>query len=400
MSAREQGRAEYDGWHIHRDGSRFWAGSLVEPVVEEGELRGYFQVIHNLTERKRHEQAERERRLLNGVLDALPAGIVIADPVGRVLHANPAATRLRGDAPLAQTVEDNPQEGYWRETGKRLAPREWALARALQGEACPGDLIEIEALDGSGRTLVFNCAAPVRNANGEVTGSVAVMVDVSRLALSEEALRRNKAEIERLNARLRCAGQEMHSRIKNHFQVMAALVDMTREELGNTSAVQRLHHHLHTLAIIHDLRSSSATEDAGTPLVNARDALNRLLPIFKFTSGDRHIQANIADILLPTITARGLCMIVSECVTNAMQHTDGNVKISLRAEGDTARLEICDDGPGFPPDFDARKAAKMGLELIDNMARLDLRGDAQYESREEGGGRVIITFPLDNSSKS
>ena len=61
---------------------------------------------------------------------------------------------------------------------------------------------------------------------------------------------------------------------------------------------------------------------------------------------------------------------------------------------DTVCLEICDEGPGFPPGFDSRTAANTGLELIDSTARWDLRGELSYENRDRGGGRVIVTFPV------
>ena len=37
----------------------------------------------------------------------------------------------------------------------------------------------------------------------------------------------------------------------------------------------------------------------------------------------------------------------------------------------------------------------MGLEFIDSTARHDLHGEVRYENREHGGGRVVVTFPLD-----
>ena len=53
-----------------------------------------------------------------------------------------------------------------------------------------------------------------------------------------------------------------------------------------------------------------------------------------------------------------------------------------------------DDGEGFPADFDPRKAANTGLELVDSLTRIDLRGQAQFGNRPQSGGQVIVTFPL------
>ncbi|MGC4043111.1 MAG: ATP-binding protein [Armatimonas sp.] len=59
-----------------------------------------------------------------------------------------------------------------------------------------------------------------------------------------------------------------------------------------------------------------------------------------------------------------------------------------------AHLEVCDDGPGFPAAFDPRRSSNTGLELIESLGVWDLGGEIRYENQEEGGARVVVTFPL------
>ena len=59
-----------------------------------------------------------------------------------------------------------------------------------------------------------------------------------------------------------------------------------------------------------------------------------------------------------------------------------------------ARLEVTDDGPGFPLDFDARTAAHTGLELVVSITRLDLAGQVLFVNNLRGGAKVRITFPV------
>jgi two-component sensor histidine kinase len=61
-------------------------------------------------------------------------------------------------------------------------------------------------------------------------------------------------------------------------------------------------------------------------------------------------------------------------------------------------LEVCDDGSGFPPGFDPAKSANLGLNLIEQMSRWDLRGQTKYFNHE-GGGCVHVTFPLPKQQK-
>ena len=73
--------------------------------------------------------------------------------------------------------------------------------------------------------------------------------------------------------------------------------------------------------------------------------------------------------------------------------SDVSVTLTLLPEH-TARLEVCDDGPGFPPGFDPLKSANTGIELIESMGRWDLCGEILYQNRPTGGACVVITFPL------
>jgi PAS domain S-box-containing protein len=62
-TARTEGRAEDERWHLRKDGSRFWASGFVRPVRdEEGRLLGFSKVARDLTELKRAEEAVEEVR--------------------------------------------------------------------------------------------------------------------------------------------------------------------------------------------------------------------------------------------------------------------------------------------------------------------------------------------------
>lgn len=61
--ARERGRYEEEGWRVRKDGTRFWASVTITAVRDaDGQLIGYGKVTRDLTERKQHEQRERELR--------------------------------------------------------------------------------------------------------------------------------------------------------------------------------------------------------------------------------------------------------------------------------------------------------------------------------------------------
>ncbi|MCC8536090.1 PAS domain S-box protein [Xanthomonas axonopodis pv. poinsettiicola] len=63
--ARQQGRLATEGWRLRKDGSRFWASVVIEPVLEFGVLVGFAKITRDVTDR--HEA----QRLLQQAQHAL-----------------------------------------------------------------------------------------------------------------------------------------------------------------------------------------------------------------------------------------------------------------------------------------------------------------------------------------
>lgn len=61
QTAREQGKANDDRWHLRKGGERFFASGAVSPIWESSRLTGYVKIARDLT---RQRQAEEEREML------------------------------------------------------------------------------------------------------------------------------------------------------------------------------------------------------------------------------------------------------------------------------------------------------------------------------------------------
>src|SRR5258708_4384516 len=49
-TAADSGKYEKEGWHVRKDGSRFWAHVLIDPIrSESGELIGFAKVTRDIT---------------------------------------------------------------------------------------------------------------------------------------------------------------------------------------------------------------------------------------------------------------------------------------------------------------------------------------------------------------
>ena len=55
--AKTTGKYESEGWRVRKDGTRFWAYVVVDPIrTPSGELVGYAKITRDLTERKKAEE--------------------------------------------------------------------------------------------------------------------------------------------------------------------------------------------------------------------------------------------------------------------------------------------------------------------------------------------------------
>jgi PAS domain S-box-containing protein len=154
-TARAEGAALDERWHVRRDGTRFWgAGVLV--ALQDGDLRGYAKVLRDDAQRREAEDALREseakyRALFESVsqgfclLEVLFDGDVPVDY--RFLEANPAFERHTGlVGAVGRTVRElvPDLEGHWVETYGRVA-RTGEPARFEEGSDAMGRWFEVEA---------------------------------------------------------------------------------------------------------------------------------------------------------------------------------------------------------------------------------------------------------------
>jgi PAS domain S-box-containing protein len=59
-TAKQEGRFTAEGWRVRKDGTRFWASVVIDPVKEDGKIVGFAKITRDLTER-RETQLELER---------------------------------------------------------------------------------------------------------------------------------------------------------------------------------------------------------------------------------------------------------------------------------------------------------------------------------------------------
>jgi len=179
------------------------------PLTHKGKgVLGCVVSLTDITERKKAEEALdaarvevlNEKKRLEAVMEALPVGVAIADAKGGTMRSNQAYDAVWGKPrPTALSVSDYAAyKAWWPETGKPVAPEEWASAQAVQkGQAVVGQLLEIQRFDGS-RASVINSGAPIFDAAGKIDGCAVAIQDITDLRKAEQALRQSEERLRRV----------------------------------------------------------------------------------------------------------------------------------------------------------------------------------------------------------
>ena len=200
---------------LRHDGVHRWFKTRAEPLRgADGRIRKWFGTHTDIDDRVRAEAALAESNArTEAIFRASHDAFLIADLDGRILDANPAATRLLGherEDLLALDLARIEPKG-------RLASAARLLARSLVRE---GELFETRLNARDGRTVDVEAAVAPLHRAGEVR-MIAALRDITGRRKAAEALRQTNDELER-RVRERTAAIERSNRDLEQFAYVAS----------------------------------------------------------------------------------------------------------------------------------------------------------------------------------
>jgi two-component system, sensor histidine kinase PdtaS len=315
-------------------------------------------------------------------------GLIRLDAGGRVSYASPnaqsayrrlgLAAHLVGEdlAAVTSRLTDDPVLGG--EAGDRIQA-------ALRGEAPPR-----KELEARGAT-VLQRALPLMPA-GVPIGALVLVRDITDV-------RRRDRELMTKDATIR----EIHHRVKNNLQTVAALLRLQARRVGTADARAALEESVRrvaSIAIVHETLSMSVDETVEFDAVVDRVAAAAVEVAAPETKV--HLRRASSFGILPAEIATPLAMVLNELLLNAVEHGFagnegdgyGEVVISAHRFRRQLHVSVADNGKGLPPDFDLDAPDRLGLEIVRTLARGELRGSIEMRARAGGGTEAVLVVPL------
>jgi PAS domain S-box-containing protein len=158
-------------------------GDLAASAMTEIELRTLAQ------------EARRESRLLETVLEQSPYGVIISDAEGRLIRHNGAAERIWAGSAEAENVGDWSRYRAFHHDGRPYEGGDWSMARCLTNrEVVEAEEYHVQRFDDTYAWLLGG-AAPLVGDGGELLGAVAIFADITALKSQETENRARALEI-------------------------------------------------------------------------------------------------------------------------------------------------------------------------------------------------------------
>ena len=314
-------------------------------------------------------------------------GLLRLDRTGHVVYASPNALSafrrlgVSGDllgAHLGQTIARLPAE-----PGHLDEPRgSAALAAALRFRE-PRDS-EVEA---QGAVVLLRALPLVPG--GEPRGALVLLRDVTEV-------RRRDRQIMGKDATIR----EIHHRVKNNLQTVAALLRMQARRLTDPSAQAALQESVRrvtSIALVHETLSLSLDEDVAFDGV--ADKVLSMCADIASAGATVEVRRSGSFGTLPAEVATPLSMVLTELVQNAVEHAypdgrTGLIEVAAVRDRDGLSVEVRDAGTGLPDGFDLATSPRLGLQIVRALVSGDLRGTLALRPRATGGTSALLSVPL------
>jgi two-component sensor histidine kinase len=261
------------------------------------------------------------------------------------------------------------------------------LANHVRDSLGGGSSMRMEVEAGGAAVLLRTLPLVV---HGKAVGAAVLIRDVTEVKRRDRALLSKDATI-----------REIHHRVKNNLQTVAALLRLQARRTNNAEGREALMESVRrvsSIALVHDALSMSVDEE-----VNLDEVVDRILPMMNDVAAvDSPIRiTRVGDMgVLDADRATALIMVITELVQNAIEHafapgtSQGCVTIKAERSARWLDMVIHDDGRGLPDGFSLEKSDRLGLQIVRTLVSAELDGSLGMHEVPTGGTDVVLRVPL------
>jgi two-component sensor histidine kinase len=230
--------------------------------------------------------------------------------------------------------------------------------------------------------------------HGQRTGAILLCRDVTEL-------RRRELELMTKDATIR----EIHHRVKNNLATVAALLRLQSRRVEAPEAKEALEEAMRrvtTISLVHEFLSQTLDEAVDLDEMLARTLRMTADVASTGTTVETHQTGSFG--LIPAENATALALVLTELVTNAVEHgfTDGreigNVWVQVTRNGASLQVVISDDGVGLGglavAQLGARADSGLGNQIVRTLVANELDGSIKWSERQGGGTQVLVNAKL------
>jgi len=437
QKAARDGRYENEGWRVRKDGTRFWANAVIDPIRDpSGSLIGFAKITSDLTERKLvaeelQRSQEQFRRLVDSVSDY---AIFMLDPEGYVTTWNSGAQRIKGYLP-SEIIGEHFSRFYTDADRRDRVPQAALEIAAREGR------FEKEGwrLRKDGTRFRANVVIDaIRNDSGELIGFAKVTRDVTEHHRVQESLQRAQQTLfqaQKLESIGQLTGGIAHD-FNNLLTAIGASLELLRKHLTDhprasillENALQGVERGAtltqRMLAFARRQELELRPVDVALLVAGMKEMLERSIgPSISIVT---RIPAGLPPVRTDANQLEAAILNLAVNARDAMPH-GGSIIISARAEnlaadngadavpGDYVQLSLADTGEGMDeatlrhavePFFTTKGVGKgtgLGLAMVHGVAEQS-GGKLKLDSKPGAGTTATIWLPvsmaeLDGSGK-
>lgn len=308
-------------------------------------------------------------------------GMIRVKADGVVAYASPNALSAYRRLGLTADLEGENLAHVTMALLRDRAPVEMSLPNVLRGQG--QQEVEVETADVQLRLRIIKLAD-----DAVPVGQLVLCRDTTELRSRERQLVTKDATI-----------REIHHRVKNNLQTVAALLRLQARRISLPEAKGALSDAMKrvgAIAVVHEILSQAF--DTAVKFDDVADRLLRMVVDVAATGEPVQLKREGTFGYVPADVATSLSLVLTELCQNAIEHGLGQQRgvVWVRPQQTDGRLvvEVTNDGEPLPPDFEIGSSNSLGLSIVTTLVD-DLGGEFSLRSGDKAVGTVArVSIPL------